>query len=123
MKLLSKKKKGQILDHPSRELEAAAGASRLPGTAGESEGERRRDGAGSLPDLGYPVTPMLAHMLARVVDGTDFRASRSGGGSEPAAGRHSRQECGRAMARPRFRRTRDVCMQECMNAMFISPPL
>jgi hypothetical protein len=56
--------------------------SRLPRTVCESVGERWRDGAGSLPDLRYPVTPMLAHMLARAVDGTDFRASRSGGGSE-----------------------------------------
>ena len=49
---------------------------------------------------GSPVTPMLAHMLAPAVDGTDFRASRSGGGSEAAAA-HSRRECGRAMARRR----------------------
>ena len=27
-----------------------------------------------------PVTPMLAHMLARAVDGTDFRPSRNGDG-------------------------------------------
>ena len=51
-------------------------------------------------DLGSPVTPMLAHMSARAVDGTDFRASRSGGGREPAAA-YSRRECGRAMARRR----------------------
>jgi hypothetical protein len=51
-------------------------------------------------DLGSPVTRMLAHMLARAVDGTDFRASRSGGRSEAAAA-HSRRECGRTMARRR----------------------
>ena len=67
-------------------------------------GERWHNGAGSLPDLRYPVTPMLAHMLARAVDGTDFRASRSGGGSEAAAA-HSRRECGRAMARRRRQRS------------------
>ena len=63
-------------------------------------GERWHNGAGSLPDLRYPVTPMLAHMLARAVEGTDFRASRSGGGSEPAAA-HSLNGCGRAMAQRR----------------------
>ena len=41
---------------------------------------------------------MLAHMLAWAGEGTDFRASRSGGGSEPAAA-HSLNGCGRAMAR------------------------
>jgi hypothetical protein len=63
-------------------------------------GERWHTGAGSLPDLGYPITPMLAHMLAWAVDRTDFRASRSGGGSEPAAAR-SLNGCGRAMAQRR----------------------
>jgi hypothetical protein len=53
-----------------------------------------------LPDLGYPVTPMLVCMLAWAVDGTDFRASRSGGESEPAAA-HSLHGCGRAMAQRR----------------------
>ena len=28
--------------------------------------------------LGYPVIPRLARMLARLVDGTDFRLSRNG---------------------------------------------
>ena len=51
-------------------------------------------------DLGSSVTPMLARMLARAVDGTDFRASRSGGEREPAAA-HSRRECGTAMGRRR----------------------
>ena len=49
-------------------------------------------------DLGSSVTPMLARMLARAVDGTDFRASRSGGEREPAAA-HSLRECRRAMER------------------------
>jgi hypothetical protein len=87
---------GQIFDH----REAAARVSRLPRTVCESAGERWRDGAGSLPDLGYPVTPMLACMLAWAVDRTDFRPSRSGGASEPAAA-HSLRECGRAVARRR----------------------
>jgi hypothetical protein len=55
------------------------GLCRLPRTVCESVGERWRDGSGSLLILGYPVTPMLAHMLARVVDAVDFRPSRSGG--------------------------------------------
>ena len=50
--------------------------------------------------LGIRSHRCLACMLARVIDGTDFRASRSGGGSEPAAA-HSLRECGRAMARRR----------------------
>ena len=58
---------------------------------------RRR---GQLADLGYPVTPMLARKLAQVVGATDFRRSRSGGGTEPAAARRLR-ECGRATARRR----------------------
>jgi hypothetical protein len=33
-----------------------------------------------LPTLGIRVTPMLAHLLARAVDGTDFRPSRNGDG-------------------------------------------
>ena len=85
---------GQIFDHRETEM----GLCQLARTVSESVEERWRDGVGSLPDLGYPV--MLAHMLGRAVDGTDFRASRSGGGREPAAA-HSRRECGRAMARRR----------------------
>jgi hypothetical protein len=46
---------GPIFDH----REAAVGVCRLPRTVCESAGERWRDGAGRLPDLGYPVTPML----------------------------------------------------------------
>ena len=38
----------------------------------------RRRGQLAVPR--YPVTPMLAHMLARAVDGTDFRPSRNGDG-------------------------------------------
>ena len=87
---------GPIFEH----REAAVGVSRLPLTVCESAGERGCRGAGRLPDLRYPVTPMLAHMLVWVVDGTDFRPSRNSSGSEVAAA-HSRRECGRAMARRR----------------------
>ena len=58
---------------------------------------RRR---GQLADLGYPVTPVLSRKLAQVMGATDFRRSRSGGGTEPAAARRLR-ECGRATARRR----------------------
>ena len=84
---------GPIFDH----REAAAGVCGLPRTVCESAGERWRDGAGRLPDLGYPVTPMLAHMLAWAVDGTDFRPSINGGGSVRAAA-HGLRECRGAMA-------------------------
>jgi hypothetical protein len=47
--------------------------------------------------LGYPVIPRLARMLARGVDGTDFRPSRSGGGTVPVAA-HSLRACRRAIA-------------------------
>jgi hypothetical protein len=87
---------GQIFDH----RETVTGLCRLARTVCESLGERWRDGAGSLPILGYPVTPVLAHMLARAVDGTDFRPSRNGDGAVPA-GAHSLREFGRAMARQR----------------------
>ncbi len=53
--------------------------------------------------LGYPVhttTPMLLCMLAWLVDGTDFRPSRSGDGTVPAAA-PSLRVCGGAMARRR----------------------
>ena len=89
---------------------------------------RRR---GPFADPRYPVPKMLAHMLARAVDGTDFRASRSGGGSEPAAA-HSLRECGRAMARRRgrFADLRDSVYSDfnmhpllaLTNATLISPP-
>ena len=53
---------GQIFDH----RETVAGVRRLPRTVGESVGERWHDGAGRLPDLGYPVSPMLCtHVGAR----------------------------------------------------------
>ena len=58
---------------------------------------RRR---GQLADLGYPVTPVLARKLAQVMGATDFRRSRSGGRTEPAAARRLR-ECGRETARRR----------------------
>ena len=50
--------------------------------------------------LGYPVIPRLACMLARGVDGTDFRPSRSGDGAEPVASR-SLPGCRGAMVRRR----------------------
>ncbi len=95
----------RIGEEPSRALLDGAilrvgAASPWPRTVCESAGERWCDGAGRLPALGYPVTPMLACMLAWAVDGTDFRPSRSGGGSEPATA-HSLRECLRAMARRR----------------------
>ena len=83
-----------IFDH----RETVMGLCRLPRTVCESVGERWRDGSGSLLILGYPVTTMLAHMLARVVDAVDFRPSRNGDGTVPAAA-HSLRECRGAMAR------------------------
>ena len=55
---------GQIFDHRETEM----GLCQLARTVSESVEERWRDGVGSLPDLGYPVTPMLAH----TVRATDF---------------------------------------------------
>ena len=43
-------------------------------------GERWHNGAGSLPDLRYPVTPMLARILARAVEGTDFEHREAAAG-------------------------------------------
>ena len=43
-------------------------------------------------------TRTLAHMLAQLYDGTDFRPSRNGDGVAPAA-THRLRECGRAMTR------------------------
>ena len=80
--------------------ETVMGLCRLPRTVCERVRERWRDGAGSLPTLGYPVTKMLAHMLARAVDAADFRLSRNGDGAVPAA-THSPRECGEALARRR----------------------
>ena len=51
-------------------------------------------------DLGYPVTKMLAHKLARVVDPADFRLSRNGDGAE-AAGAHSLRAGREAIVRRR----------------------
>ena len=51
-------------------------------------------------DFGYPVTIMLAHIVAWAVDGADFRLSRSGSGSGLAAA-HGLRECRRAIARRR----------------------
>jgi len=50
--------------------------------------------------LGFPVAPRLARMLAREVDGTDFRPSRSGDGADPVAA-HSMRACRGAMVRRR----------------------
>ena len=50
--------------------------------------------------LGFLVTPMLARMLARGVDGTDFRLSRHGDGADHVAA-HSMPECRGAMVRRR----------------------
>jgi hypothetical protein len=73
-----------IFDH----RETVMGLCRLARTVCERVGERWRDGVGSLPNLGYPVTKMLAHMLARAVEAADFRPSRNGDGTVPA-GAHS----------------------------------
>jgi hypothetical protein len=40
-----------------------------------------------LAEVGVPLTPMFAHILARAVDETDFRPSRSGGATMPTGGR------------------------------------
>ena len=74
------------------------GLCRLPRKVCESVGERWRDGAGSLPILGF--NPMHARMLAREVYVPDFRLSRNGDGAVPAAA-HSLRAWGRAMARRR----------------------
>jgi hypothetical protein len=73
-----------IFDH----RETVMGLCRLPRTVCERVRERWRDGVGSLPTLGYPVTKMLAHMLAWAVEAANFRPSRNGDGAE-AAGAHS----------------------------------
>ena len=53
---------GQIFDC----RDTAAGVGGLPRTACESAGERGREGAGTPPKLGDPVTRRVARMLARV---------------------------------------------------------
>ena len=53
-----------------------------------------------MPISGYSVTKMLAHTLARAVDVTDFRPSRNGDGTVPAAA-HRVRACRGAMARRR----------------------
>ena len=50
-----------------------------------------------MPDLGISAPSVVARMLAWAVDGTDFRPSRSGGGSMRAAA-HGLRGCRRAMA-------------------------
>ena len=56
-----------IFDH----RDTVMGLCRLARTGCERVGERWRDGAGSLPILGYPVAEMLVHMLARAVEAAD----------------------------------------------------
>ena len=53
---------GQIFDC----RDTAAGVGGLPRTVSERAGERGRDGAGTPPKLGDPVTRRVARMLARV---------------------------------------------------------
>ena len=57
---------------------------------------------GQFAELRYPVTPMLAHMLARAVDVADFRPSRYGdggcAGSRAQSARVSRSDGGTAQA-------------------------
>ena len=81
----------RIGEEPSRALLDSAilrvgAASPWPRTVCESAGERWHNGAGSLPDLGYPVTPMLVCMLAWAVDG-GFRPSITGVGGACASRR------------------------------------
>ena len=81
--------------------ETVMGLCRLPRTVCERVAERWRDGAGSLSALlGYPVTTMLGHMLVWAVGAADFRLSRNGDGTVPAAA-HSLRACRAAMARRR----------------------
>jgi len=84
------------LDH----RDAAVGLSRLSRAVCENVGERWRDGAGSLPDLGYRVTPMLAHKWTRAGGGADFGPSRNGDGTVPAVA-HGLRDCEGVMARRR----------------------
>jgi len=53
-------------------------------------------------EVGVPLTPMFAHILARAVDGTDFRPSINGGATMPVAA-HRMGECRRGMAHRRRR--------------------
>ena len=78
--------------------EQVLGLCRWRRTVSAKVGERWRDGAGSLPILGF--NPMHARMLAREVYVPDFRLSRNGDGTVPAAA-HSLRECRAAMARRR----------------------
>ena len=80
--------------------EAVMGPSSWRRTVCERVGERWCDGAGCMlyAYLGYPVITRLARMMVWLVDVTDFRPSRSGGGTEPVAA-HSLRACRGAMAR------------------------
>ena len=90
-----------------RHRETVLGLCRWPRAVCESVGEleswraRWRDGAGCVRALGVSShTRTLAHMLAPLYDGTDFRPSRNGDGAEPA-GACSLRGCESAMARRR----------------------
>ena len=63
---------------PSRNGVGGACASRR--TVWESSRERRRDGTGSLPDLGIPAPSVVARILVWARDATDFRPSMNGVG-------------------------------------------
>jgi hypothetical protein len=76
------------------------GLCRLPCTGCERVRERWRDGVVSLLILGYRVIPMHAPMLAWAVDAADFRPSRNGDGTVPAAA-HSLWASRKAFARRR----------------------
>jgi hypothetical protein len=78
--------------------EQVLGLCRWRGTVCAKVGERWRDGAVSLLTMGF--NPMHARMLARVVYVPDFRLSRNGDGTVPAAAQ-SLREHGGAMARRR----------------------
>jgi hypothetical protein len=78
---------GQIFDH----RETDAGGSWLLRTGCKSVGERWRGGAGSLPDCGCPVMPVLAPMLVWAADGARFstieKRTREGRGCRARAAR------------------------------------
>ena len=118
LRCLHTRRRGWLTRPISDCRETVMGLCRLPHTVGERVGKRWRDGPGGLAILDYPVTTMLAHTSARVVDAADFRLSRNGNGAE-AAGSHSLRACREAMARRRrlnaylgFGRTDIVCWRE-----------
>ena len=62
---------GQIFDRRETVMGAAIAGAHGLRECERAMARRRRQFA----DLGYPLTPMLAVVLARAVDGTDFRPS------------------------------------------------